>query len=151
MKFMHNRLLVLRSVIKYSLFIGLCILTTTGFAQPPAKADTTVYTIVERQPQFPGGMDSLRTFITTNRRYPADAQKAGMKGRVFVSFIVEMDGSLRDITVFSGLGYGCDEEAVRLIRAMPHWAPGSQDGRLLRVKYTLPIAFGIPDPARKMK
>jgi protein TonB len=148
---MHNRFHVSGSVIKYHLLFGLCVLTTTGFAQTPAKADTTVYTIVERQPQFPGGMDSLRAFITTNRRYPAEAQKAGIKGRVLVSFIIEMDGSLRDITVFSGLGYGCDEEAVRIIGAMPRWAPGSQDGRLLRVKYTLPIAFGVPDRARKIK
>ncbi|GAB2558308.1 energy transducer TonB [Spirosoma aerophilum] len=148
---MPNSFQVSLSIVKYTLLIGLYVLTTTGYAQTTAKMDTTVFTIVERQPQFPGGMDSLRAFITTNRRYPAEAQKAGTKGRVFVSFIVERDGTFTAITVFRGLGDGCDEEAVCLVRAMPRWAPGSQDGRLLRVKYTLPIAFGVPEQARKIK
>lgn len=130
---------------------GMFLFSTGSLAQTAAKSDTTVYTVVERQPQFPGGMDSLSAFIHTNLHYPVEARKAGIKGRVFVSFIVERDGSLRAITVFRELGYGCDEEAVRVITAMPCWLPGSQDGKPLRVKYSLPIRFGVPEPAYKTK
>ena len=84
---------------------GILVFSTISPAQTGAKPDTIVYTVVERQPQFPGGMDSLNAFINRNLHYPAEAQKAGIKGKVFVSFIVEMDGSLRNITVFRELGY----------------------------------------------
>lgn len=81
-----------------------------------------------------------------NVRYPAEAQKARVKGRVFTSFVVEIDGRLTNACILRGLGYGCDEEAVRVIKAMPRWKPGSQSGRPIRVKYNLPVLFGVDYP-----
>ncbi|SOD93464.1 energy transducer TonB [Spirosoma fluviale] len=131
---------------------GLLLLSTLALAQKPAKADTTVYTVVERQPQFPGGMDALKDYLQKNISYPKEAQKAGIKGRVLVSFVIEPDGQLTTIQLWKGLGYGCDEEAMRLVEAMPCcWQAGSQSGRLLRVKYTLPILFGIDYPKVKIR
>ena len=102
-----------------------------------------VFTAVEQQPQYPGGMYALRTFLTQNLSYPRSAANAGVSGRVFVSFVVNTDGSLTDVQVLKGIGFGCDEEAIRVVQKMPHWKPGKQSGRAVRVKYNLPIAFAL--------
>lgn len=83
--------------------------------------------------------------------YPPEAKKAGIKDRVFVSFIVETDGSITDVQLLRGLGYGCDEEAVRVVKTMPLWKPGSQSGMLVRVKYNLPALFGMDYPKPKRR
>ena len=106
------------------------------------KADE-VFVVVEQQPEYPGGMDALRTFLTKNLNYPRSAASAGISGRVFVSFVVNTDGSLADVQVLKGIGFGCDEEATRVVQKMPHWRPGKQSGRAVRVKYNLPIAFSL--------
>ena len=113
--------------------------------------DTTVYTVVEKQPEFPGGRQALENYLLATVRYPPEAQKAGVKGRVFVSFVIEPDGTITHIQLLKGLGYGCDEEAIRVINAMPCWAPGGQSGRPLRVKYNLPVLFGIDYPKVKVR
>ena len=100
----------------------------------------------QRQPQFPGDMNALTDYMQKNVRYPEAAQKAKVTGRVFTSFIVERDGRLTDIKVLKGLGSGCDEEAIRVINTMPRWKPGTQSGIPIRVKYNLPITFGVPYP-----
>ncbi|GAB3775037.1 hypothetical protein GCM10028818_18590 [Spirosoma horti] len=128
---------------------GLLFLTQITLAQRSEKFDPSVYTIVEKQPQFPGGMTALDKYMKTNVNYPSAAEQAGVKGKVYVSFIVEPDGNRTDITVLEGLGYGCDEEAIRVIRTMPLWEPGGQSGHPLRVKYKLPILFGVDYPKRK--
>ena len=102
-----------------------------------------VFVVVEQQPEYPGGMDALRTFLTRNLNYPRSAASAGVSGRVFVSFVVNTDGSLTDVQVLKGIGFGCDEEAMRVVQKMPHWRPGKQSGRAVRVKYNLPIAFAL--------
>lgn len=102
-----------------------------------------VFVAVEQQPEYPGGMDALRTFIGKNLNYPRPAANAGVSGRVFVSFVVNTDGSLADVQVLKGIGFGCDEEAVRVIQRMPRWRPGKQSGRAVRVKFNLPIAFTL--------
>ena len=76
-------------------------------------------------------------------RYPRSAASAGVSGRVFVSFVVNTDGSLTDVAVLKGIGFGCDEEALRVVRQMPRWKPGKQSGRAVRVKYNLPISFAL--------
>ncbi|QMW00913.1 energy transducer TonB [Spirosoma foliorum] len=133
----------------YALSVGLLVLSVASFAQTTQQRDVNVYTIVETQPEFPGGINALINYLKVTINYPAEAQEAKIKGRVFVSFVVEIDGSLTDIIVLKGLGYGCDEEAMRVVKAMPCWIPGSQSGRLIRVKYNLPIAFGTDFPKRK--
>lgn len=101
------------------------------------------FVTVEQQPEYPGGLDALRTFLSKNLNYPRAAASSGVSGRVYVSFVVNTDGSLTDIQVLKGIGFGCDEEAVRVMQKMPHWRPGKQAGRTVRVKYNLPISFTL--------
>ncbi|AUD02523.1 energy transducer TonB [Spirosoma pollinicola] len=98
---------------------------------------------VEQQPEYPGGMDALRNFLGKNLNYPRPAASAGVAGRVYLSFVVNTDGSLTDLQVVKGIGFGCDEEALRVMRKMPNWRPGKQAGRAVRVKYNLPISFTL--------
>ena len=108
------------------------------------QPDTLQYTVAEQRPEFKGGMNGLNQFLAQNIRYPAVAQKAGAQGQVFVSFVINTDGSLRDINVLRGIGFGCDEEATRVIKLMNgRWKPGIQRGRPVRVKYNLPINFNL--------
>jgi periplasmic protein TonB len=100
---------------------------------------------VEIQPQFVGGMSELAAYLSKNLRYPRAATQAGVQGRVFVQFVVLTDGSIADVTVLKGIGFGCDEEAARVIKAMPKWKPGVQSGRAVRVRFNLPIAFLLQD------
>ena len=106
------------------------------------KTDAPFVT-VEQQPEYPGGMDALRQFLSRNLNYPKLAASAGVAGRVYISFVVNTDGSLTDVQVLKGIGFGCDEEALRVIHKMPHWKPGKQSGRAVRVKYNLPVSFTL--------
>jgi protein TonB len=109
-------------------------------AEPKIEAP---FITVEQQPDYPGGMTALRDFLSKNLTYPRAAASAGVSGKVFVSFVVNTDGSLTDIQVLKGIGFGCDEEAVRVMQKMPHWKPGKQSGRTVRVKFNLPISFTL--------
>ena len=104
-----------------------------------------VYMIVDEMPEFPGGDKELYQFIADNVKYPAEAKEKGIKGRVFVNFIVEPDGSVSDIKVLRGIGGGCDEEAVRVVESMPKFKPGIQNGEAVRVSYTVPVNFRLED------
>lgn len=110
-----------------------------------AVTDNSVYdgTTVERFPEFEGGMAAWTKFIQRNMRYPAMAQDNGTQGKVFVSFIVEKDGSISSVTLIRGIGDGCDEEALRVIRKSPRWNPGQQNKQSVRVRYTMPLAFQL--------
>ena len=99
--------------------------------------------IVETMPSFRGGQQKLFEFIGNNVVYPQEAKDAGVEGRVFVEFYIEKDGSVTDGKVLKGIGYGCDEEALRVIGIMPKWQPGMQRGKAVRVRYTLPINFKL--------
>jgi protein TonB len=101
------------------------------------------YTYVEQMPTFPGGDSEMQKFVQKNVRYPAAAQRAGVEGLVVVSFTVGKTGEITDIQVVKGLGAGTDEEAVRVIKAMPKWTPGKQNGRTVPVRYTYPFRFTI--------
>ena len=102
-----------------------------------------VYMIVEQMPEFPGGNEALTKYVADHVIYPEEAKKAGRQGRVFVGFIVEPDGSLSDFKVLRGIGYGCDEEAVRIAQSMPKWNPGMQRGEAVRVHYLFPVVFSL--------
>ena len=99
--------------------------------------------IVETMPSFRGGQQKLFEFIGNNVVYPQEAIDAGVEGRVFVEFYIEKDGSVTDGKVLKGIGYGCDEEALRVIGLMPKWYPGKQRGKAVRVRYTMPINFKL--------
>lgn len=104
-----------------------------------------VYIVVDQMPEFPSGDKGLYQFIADNIKYPAEAKEEGIKGRVYVNFIVESDGSVSDIRVLRGIGGGCDEEAVRVVKSMPRFKPGMQDGETVRVSYTIPVFFRLED------
>jgi protein TonB len=102
-----------------------------------------IFTFAEEMPSYPGGDEALYAFVTANIEYPEIAKRAGVEGKVFVSFVVTKDGSLSTIRVEKGIGGGCDEEAVSVIRKMPRWTPGKQNGRPVYVKVIVPILFKL--------
>jgi TonB family protein len=105
--------------------------------------DKSVFTAVEQVPAFPGGEAGFSKFISATIKYPKAAREANVQGRVIASFIVEKDGSLTDIKVIRGIGYGADEETVRMLRTSPNWKPGMQNGKPVRVAYSVPINFAL--------
>jgi TonB family protein len=100
------------------------------------------FTIVEERPYFPNGMQALGQFISAYINYPDDALKNNIKGQVIVSFTITEDGSTTDFKIVKSLGYGCDEEAIRVLKLLPDWVPGYQRGKAVRTKFKLPITFG---------
>ncbi len=100
-----------------------------------------VFTIVEDNPEFPGGQEAMQKFLRDNIRYPTMAREAGIQGTVFVTFVVERDGSISNVEVVRGIGGGCDQEAVRVVKTMPTWKPGKQRGQPVRVQFNLPVRF----------
>ncbi|TVR41956.1 MAG: energy transducer TonB [Bacteroidia bacterium] len=105
--------------------------------------DEVIFTVVEDQPEFPGGEEARQRFLEQNLRYPQMAREAGIQGTVFVTFVVETDGSVTDVRVLRGIGGGCDEEAVRVVSMMPRWQPGRQRGQPVRVQFNMPIRFRL--------
>ena len=105
--------------------------------------DEPLILVPEIAPEFPGGINALMNFIARNIRYPEMAREQMIQGRVYLSFIVEKDGSVSSIELLRGIGGGCDEDAIRVVNAMPAWQPGRQNGRAVRVAYNLPIRFSL--------
>ncbi len=102
-----------------------------------------IFSIVEQNPQFDGGQGEMYKYLGENIKYPAAAQRANISGRVFVKFVVEDDGSIGDVVVLKGIGFGCDEEAIRVVKSMPRWKPGVQNGKNVRVYYNMPIVYKL--------
>ena len=113
-------------------------------AQPEPKPEVEkVFDVVEQMPSFPGGPAALMEWLSNNVKYPVVAQENGVQGRVVVSFVVERDGSITDVKVVRGVDPSLDKEASRVVRAMPRWIPGKQNGSAVRVKYNVPVAFRL--------
>jgi periplasmic protein TonB len=107
------------------------------------EAPKEIFTVVEEQPSYPGGDEARIKFLQENIKYPEEAKELGVQGKVFVTFVVEVDGSITDVRVLRGIGAGCDEEAVRVVKSMPRWVPGKQRGQPVRVQFNLPIKFTL--------
>lgn len=105
--------------------------------------EATIFTVVESMPEFPNGMKELYIYLGNNIKYPVMAKESGIQGKVYVTFVVEKDGSITDVKVLRGIGGGCDEEAIRVVAAMPKWKPGKQRGKPVRVQYNLPVRFTL--------
>lgn len=105
--------------------------------------EAEIFTVVESMPEFPGGMGKLMAYLSSNIKYPPLAKESGIQGRVFINFVVETDGRISKVKVLRGIGGGCDEEAVRVVEAMPKWKPGMQRGKPVRVSYNLPVKFTL--------
>lgn len=102
-----------------------------------------IFMVVDLMPEFPGGEANLNKYLAENIINPQMAKENGIQGRVFVTFVVERDGSVTDVRVLRGIGGGCDEEAVRVVKGMPKWTPGKYGGEAVRVQYNLPVKFTL--------
>ena len=112
-------------------------------AEPKPEVENTVFAVVEQLPSFPGGPSALMQYLSSNIKYPVVAQENGVQGRVVVSFVVERDGSITDVQVARSVDPSLDREAQRVVRNMPRWIPGKQNGQAVRVKYNVPVAFRL--------
>ncbi len=110
---------------------------------PKPEVSNKVFDVVEEKPSFPGGQAALMSFLSSNIKYPVVAQENGVQGRVIVGFVVERDGSITDVKVMRSVDPSLDREAQRVVKAMPRWKPGKQNGSAVRVKYTVPVVFRL--------
>lgn len=112
-------------------------------APAPVEEVEEIFQVVENQPEPVGGMGAFMQYLQKNLKYPEQARRMNVEGKVFVQFVIDKDGSPTDITVLKGIGSGCDEEAIRVIKNMPKWTPGKQRGRPVKVRMSLPIVFKL--------
>ena len=110
---------------------------------PKPEVSNKVFDVVEEMPSFPGGQGALMAFLSSNIKYPVVAQENGVQGRVIVGFVVERDGSITDVKIMRSVDPSLDREAQRVVKAMPKWKPGKQNGSAVRVKYTVPVVFRL--------
>ncbi len=110
---------------------------------PEEEVAEEIFTIVEDQPQPKGGMGAFYEYIQKKLRYPNQARRMGIEGKVFVQFVVDKDGTITDVQAVKGIGAGCDEEAARVISEAPKWSPGKQRGKPVKVRMILPITFKL--------
>ena len=102
-----------------------------------------IFDVVEQMPSFPGGDKALFEYLSKNIKYPVVAEENGIQGRVIVTFVVERDGSITDVRIAKSVDPSLDKEAQRVVKSMPRWIPGKQNGSSVRVKYTVPVAFKL--------
>ena len=117
--------------------------TVTAQKTVVAKKNQKVFDVVEQMPEYPGGQAALIEYISNNVKYPDDAAKKKVEGKVFVTFVVDTDGKITDVSLLRKVFPSLDAEAIRVISGMPNWIPGKQKGQVVRVKYTVPIMFRL--------
>jgi protein TonB len=110
---------------------------------PPEPTPPDFFDVVETMPQYPGGIEGFYKHISRELDYPHQAKRNGISGRVYVQFIIDEEGKLTEVKAIKGIGFGCDEEAVRVIKNAPKWKPGKQRGRPVKVRMVLPIVFSL--------
>lgn len=131
-------------VMLLAMVAGLCAVAQSDqVKKSDANIEDKIYSIVEHDPEFPGGWEGLYQWLATNVKYPEHAKENGIEGRVLVKFVIEKDGSVSDVRIASSPNEELSEEAVRVVRAMPKWKAGRQNGKKVRVQYTLPINFKL--------
>lgn len=107
------------------------------------EEEQVIFTVVENDPEFPGGMEALYKYLAQNIKYPQLARDNNITGRVYVTFVVERDGSITGCRVLRDIGGGCGQEAIRVVKSMPKWTPGKQRGKAVRVQFNLPVNFNL--------
>ena len=125
--------------------LNLSLNSVTTVNEEAEEIEEEIFTVVETQPQFPGGEDSLYNFIYSNLRYPQVAKDNAIEGRVFLTFVVEKDGSITNVKIIRDIGGGCGHEAKRVVEMMPKWIPGKQNGKPVRVQFNMPIKFEVQE------
>ena len=109
----------------------------------PKEEENKVFDVVEQMPSFPGGQGALMNYLNSNIKYPVIAEENGIQGRVVVQFVVGEDGSISNVHVVKSVDPSLDKEAVRVVKNMPRWIPGKQNGQSVTVRYTLPVTFRL--------
>jgi protein TonB len=112
-------------------------------AEVPVEETDEIFTIVEESAAPKGGMGAFYTYVRDKMKYPPQARRMGIDGKVFVEFVVNKDGSITDVRAVKGIGAGCDEEAVRVVQSAPAWTPGKQRGKPVKQRMVLPITFKL--------
>jgi TonB family protein len=102
-----------------------------------------VYTYIDQMPSYPGGDEALYSFISNNIVYPEVAKRAGVEGKIYVQFVIDKDGSVTDVKTQKGIGAGCDEEAVRVVKLMPKWIPGKNNDEVVKTRISIPVVFSL--------
>lgn len=114
-------------------------------ARKAIKVEGPIYDLADEVPQFPGGKEKLGKYLGENLKYPAAAQKANVEGMVFVNFVLTKEGEITDVKILKGIGFGADEEAIRVVSQMPRWTPAKKDGKAVNMRFNLPIRFLLED------
>jgi TonB family protein len=142
-------------LIKNKLLVGSLILSLIIIGAKKAQAQNTcyitlsdksednVFVIVDEMPAFPGGSDSCEKFIKDNLQYPLIAVQNKIEGTVYIGFVIAPDGTITKISILRGIGSGCDEEALRIVKLMPKWMPGKNNGKTVWIQYNLPVKFSL--------
>ena len=133
----------MKKLIILSLMAVFGLTTVSAQKTVVAEKNQQAFDVVEQMPEFPGGIKALLDYLCQNVKYPVDAEKQKIEGRVIANFVVETDGSISNVEVFRPVFPSLDAEAVRVLSAMPKWKPGMQSGKVVRVKYTVPISFNL--------
>lgn len=126
---------------KLILLVALALFCSTSAMAQTVVEDDAIFLVVENEPEFPGGKDSLYAYIARNIKYPETAKKEKIEGRVFVTFVIEKDGQVSSAKILRDIGGGCGEEAIRVVKSMPKWKPGTQRGNPVRFQFNLPVSF----------
>jgi protein TonB len=126
---------------KLILLVALALFCSTSVMAQAEVEDDAIFVVAENAPEFPGGSDSLYAYIARNIKYPETAKKEKIEGRVFVTFVIEKDGQVSSAKILRDIGGGCGEEAIRVVKNMPKWKPGTQRGNPVRFQFNLPVSF----------
>ena len=118
-------------------------ITPVKIEEEEEEEDVQIFTVVENDPEFPGGMEALYKYLRDNIKYPQLARDNNITGKVYVTFVVERDGSIANPRVLKDIGGGCGAEAIRVVKSMPKWTPGKQRGKAVRVQFNLPVSFNL--------
>ena len=118
-------------------------ITPVKIEEEEEEEDVQIFTVVENDPEFPGGMEALYKYLRDNIKYPQLARDNNITGKVYVTFVVERDGSIAAPRVLKDIGGGCGAEAIRVVKSMPKWTPGKQRGKAVRVQFNLPVSFNL--------
>lgn len=123
-----------------AMLFGICGTSNHASAQTDKEK---IYEDVDKRPEYPGGFEVMYQFIAAHLGYPEEARENALEGKVYISFVVEKDGSLTDIKITKDIGGGCGEAAVAVVKMMPKWKPGEVEGKPVRVQFTIPIFFRL--------
>ena len=126
---------------KLILLVAIALFCSTSVVAQTEVEDDAIFVVAENVPEFPGGTDSLYAYIARNIKYPEAAKMEKIEGRVYVTFVVEKDGQVSNAKILRDIGGGCGQEAIRVVKSMPKWKPGTQRGNPVRFQFNLPVSF----------